>query len=258
MSRLLFEAKTVQSLVFKTLTESIKDVITDGNFVISADGISLKAMDTSCTVLVSMKLDAAQFEEYHCERKLIIGLSMSGLHRMVRTVTNQDTLTLFIEADNPNVIGIKVDNAERRTVTTYWLNLMDLNEEEINVPPAVFDSVIVMNSADFQKHCRDLHAIGDVLEIRSVGDQLVLATKGDIGKQETVIEASANGMTLENTDGDMIVQGLFSLKYLTLFCKCTALSPQCKICIRNDFPLITVYQIANLGEIRLMLAPHEG
>lgn len=62
--KLLFQAKTVQSLVLKTLTESIKDIITDGNFVISSDGVSLKAMDPSSTALVSVKLNAEQFEEY--------------------------------------------------------------------------------------------------------------------------------------------------------------------------------------------------
>lgn len=256
--KLLFQAKTVQSLVLKTLTESIKDIITDGNFVISSDGVSLKAMDPSSTALVSVKLNAEQFEEYSCERKLIVGVNMAAFHRMVKTVTNQDALTLFIEEKNPNVMGIRVDAEARRTVTTYWLNLLDLNEDEIAIPPAEFDSLVVMNSADFQKHIRDLHAIGEVLEIRSVKDQLILITKGDIGKQETVIEANTNSMTQESTDDDKIVQGLFSLKYLSLFCKCTGLSPQLKLCLKADFPIVLMYSIANLGSLRMMLAPHHG
>ena len=34
---------------------------------------------------------------------------------------------------------------------------MDLHEENIQIPPAIFDSVITMPSVDFQKICRDMH-----------------------------------------------------------------------------------------------------
>ena len=256
--KLLFQAKTVQGLVLKTLSESIKDIITDGNLVISKEGISLKAMDTSSTALVNFKLNATQFEEFECERKLIAGVNLASLHRMVRPVTNQDALTLFIEEKNPNVMGIRREDEARQAIITSWLKLLDLNEDEIAIPPADFDSLTVMISADFQKHIRDLHAIGEVLEIRSVKNQLILMTQGDIGKLEAVIEANSNSMTQENVDDDKIVQGLFSLKYLSLFCKATGLSPQLKLCLKADFPIVLMYNVANLGSLTLMLAPHHG
>lgn len=255
MGKLLFEAKTVQGAVFKTLIEAIKEVVADGNFEISSEGISLTAMDPSCTVLVSPKLHAEQFESYHCDHKLIIGVSMASLFKMIRTVSNNDTLCLSIDAADPNVLCIKVENADRNTVTNYWLNLMDIDVVDLTIPwSAEFDSVIVMQSADFQKICRDMHAIGEVMEIQAIGQQLKLVTTGDIGKQETILGAT-DALSLTNTDEDRIVQGRYNLKQLSLFTKCTNLSPQCKILLSNDFPLVVVFAIADLGDVKLVLAP---
>ena len=48
---------------------------------------------------------------------------------------------------------------------------------------------------------------------------------------------------------------MISLKYLVLFSKCTNLCNSVELFLKNDFPLITKYNIASLGEIKLCLAP---
>ncbi len=251
-----FIAKTVQSGIFKTTVEALKEIITDGNFILDESGISLTAIDSSCTVLVSMKLEAENFELFECAQKQIIGISTSNLFKLIKTMTNNDTLTLFIEADNPNVIQIKTENADKNSVSTFKLNLLDIDQEELKLPSTTFESVITMPSVDFQKYCRDMSNIGDVIDIKSIGQQLILSCKGDFAEQETVIGQNAAGMSLQTDDSESIVQGLFLLKYLVLFTKCTNLSNQCSLFLKNNFPLVISYQIANLGNVKLLQAPY--
>ena len=52
------------------------------------------------------------------------------------------------------------------------------------------------------------------------------------------------------------IQGVFSLKYLMLFTKCTNLCNQIQMYIKNDYPLIIQYTVASLGYIKLCLAPN--
>ena len=59
----------------------------------------------------------------------------------------------------------------------------------------------------------------------------------------------------ENQNQNEIIQGVFSLKYLVLFTKCTNLSSSIELYLKNDYPLIIRYQVANLGEVKLCLAP---
>ena len=143
------EIKTVQSAAFRVLTEALKEILTDANFEIDSTGIKVMAMDSSHTVLVHLKLSAGNFEYYKCDEKKILGINMLNFFKLIKTMGNSDTLTLFLERENENVLGIKIENSEKNTTTKYNLNLMDLHEENIQIPPAVFDSVITMPSVDF-------------------------------------------------------------------------------------------------------------
>ena len=131
---------------------------------------------------------------------------------------------------------------------------MDLNNKQIDIPQAEFESVITMPSVDFQKICRDMSNISDEIEIKSVGDQLIFSCKGQFAEQETSVGTSNGGLSFLHND-QVLIQGIYSLNYLVLFSKCTNLCNSVEIYLKNDFPLITKYNIASLGEIKLCLAP---
>ena len=112
-------------------------------------------MDSSHTVLVHLKLKSENFEYYKINReKIVIGINMINFFKLIKTMGNNDTLSLCIEEDNESVLGIKLENCEKNSITKYSLNLMDLHEENIHCPPAEFESVIQMPSVDFQKIAR--------------------------------------------------------------------------------------------------------
>jgi proliferating cell nuclear antigen len=60
---------------------------------------------------------------------------------------------------------------------------------------------------------------------------------------------------IKNENPDEIVQGVFALKHLVLFGKCTNLCNSIELYLKNDYPLIIKYSVASLGEIKLCLAP---
>ena len=65
-------------------------------------GMKIISMDNSLVVLVHLKLDACKFEHYHCENKIIIGVNMLNLYKLIRTINSNDILTLFIESNDLN------------------------------------------------------------------------------------------------------------------------------------------------------------
>ena len=149
------QIKTVQSSIFKTLIESVKELLPDTNLDIDKNGVKILSMDPTHTVLVHVHLHAENFELYYCDKKCIVGLSMTNLFKLMKTVTNNDTLMLFMEHNDPNHLGIRIENGCKNCTTTYKLNLMDLNEDSLQIPPAIFPAVITMRASEFQKVCRD-------------------------------------------------------------------------------------------------------
>tara|TARA_B110000881_G_C18179148_1_gene319249 strand:- start:10 stop:570 length:561 start_codon:yes stop_codon:yes gene_type:complete len=181
---------------------------------------------------------------------------MFNLYKLIKTINTSDTLSFFIHKDDTNKLGIKLNNNEKNTETIYKLNLLDISQEEINIPPAEFDSELTMPSQDFQKLIRDMVNISDETEIKSSGTNLIFNCQGDFASQTTILGETQNGLQfIHNLGEEYLVQGIFSLKYLLLFTKCTHLCNQIQLYIKNDYPLIIQYTIASLGIIKLCLAP---
>jgi len=258
MDNYLLYIKTVQSSAIKVLIEALKEILTDCNMEFDSNIIKIQALDPTHTVLVHLKLDAVNFEKYHCPQKLTLGINTLNLFKLIKIMNNNDTLTLCVEKENSSQLCIKIENGERNQMTTFNLNLMDLNEENVSIPAMTFNSVITLPSSDFQKLCRDAYNLSDNIEIKSIGQTLTFSLKGDWCEQETTIGEclGTSGMNfIKKQENDEIIQGIFSLKHLVLFTKCTNLSSSIELYLKNDYPLIIKYSVANLGEIKLCLAP---
>ena len=253
--------RTIQTSAFRILVEALKEILTDTNIIFDETGIKIITTDSTKTVLIHMKLEHNNFEEYYCEKKMVCGISMLNLHKLIKTVSNTDTLTLFIKKSNTNRLGIRINNAEKKTQTTYELNLLDIPDEKLEIPPVSFDTELTFPSSDFQKIIRDMINIGEVIDIESQPKKILkLSCSGDFASQETLLtesnEENSDNCIIFNNKNSELIQGRFSLKYLILFTKCTNLCNQIQIYMKNDYPLIIQYSVASLGTIKLCLAPN--
>lgn len=253
----LFEIRTVQAGAFRTLIEALKEILTEANLEFDSTGIKIMSVDETQTVLVYLRLHADRFENYYCPAKHILGVNMIYLFKLIKTMGNNDSLTLYLPASNENKLGIRMENSEKSTVTNYFLKLFDTNVDEIQIPNLNFSNIIHMPSVDLQKICRDMNALGDKLEVEitSSGSDLVFRCEGDFAEQETVMSENSNTMKVQKSgNSSEVIQGLYQLKHLVLFTKCTTLCPSIEMYLKNDYPLILKYTVANLGEIKLLLA----
>jgi proliferating cell nuclear antigen len=247
--------KTVQASAFRVLIEALKEILTDCNLDFSPDSLKVIAMDPSHSVLVHLKLEGDKFEVFHCPEPITLGINTLNFFKLIKALQNNDTLTLFLEKDNINQLCIKMDNGEANRTTTYRMNLMDLNQENFQIPSVEFDAVITLPSSDFQKICRDMYNLGDNIEIRSYGEQISFSCTGDIASQTTTIgQSNIGGLSVINENTSNIVQGVYALKYLVLFTKCTNLCNTIELFLKNDYPLIIRYSVANLGQVKCALA----
>jgi len=257
MSEYVVEAKTVQTSAIRTLVEALKCILVEMNFIFDNEGIRMVAMDNSRTVMVHLRLAADKFEKYACHTpRLIVGLNTDHLYRIVKTATNDDTLTFYIEKNNHNQLGILLENGEKKQRTRYQLSLLDRDEPDIHMPQSEFSARIVMPSVDFQKVCRDmLLLMAKTVEIKSVGETLTFSCKGQFATRSTVLGDSDSEFSIQKKQTDEIISGNFSLPHLTLFTKCTNLSSNMELYMKNDWFLMIKYVVANLGEIKLCLMP---
>ena len=254
MENYSIEIKTIQSSTIKVLVEALKEILTDTMIEITPEHIKICTMDTSHIILIHLKLDADKFESFYCEGKKLIGVNILNLNKIIKTINNNDTLTLYMMKDDCNHLCIRIDNAEKHTERITKLNLLDLENTNFEIPPAVFQSVITLPSGDFQKICRDVNNLSEFVEIKNVNKQLIISCVGDFCSQEIIISDSDKQ---QSGDPTQIFQGIFNAKYLVLFTKCTNLSNTVQLYLKNDYPLIIQYTVGSLGTVKLCLAPQQ-
>ena len=240
---------------------ALKDILLETNITFSQDGIRIINMDKSHTILAHLYLDSENFEHYFINYpKIVIGVNMFHLFKLINSIDTDDTLTIFIEESEysdgiVDHLGLKFENGDIKQCKIQKLKLIEPEEEELEVPDVKFSSIISIPSSDFQKIIRDMSNISERLEIKSVGNELIFKCKGPFAEAEIRRTESDGSMEIKTSlDSNKIIQGEFSLKNLGYFIKCTNLCNSIEMNLENDLPLVVTYSVASLGQIKLCLA----
>ena len=272
-SKYVLEMKTVQIAPVRTLMTALKDILLETNIIFNQEytdssgklipaGIRVINMDKSHTILAHLFLDALKFEHFYCKYpKIVIGVNMLHLFKLINTIDNDDTLTIYIEEKDYSdgiveYLGLKFENGDIKQSKIQKLKLIEPDEEELDMPSVKFSSIINLPSTDFQKIIRDLSNISERLEIKSVGNELVFSCTGPFASCK-ISRSESDGITefVKKCDDTSVIQGEFSLKNLSYFIKCSNLCNNIEMYLENDLPLVVKYNVASLGEVKLCVAP---
>ena len=156
---------TVQASAIKSTFEVLKDILNDVNIYFKKDGVYIVTLDTARTSLVDMYLSADNFEEYTCEEEIVAGINVSNTFKLLKSITNSDVLVMSIECKE--YMKIEIHSEAKKTCTVFSLKLLDINENQIEVPSMTMTTITPMLSADFQRICRNMFSIGNDIKITS-------------------------------------------------------------------------------------------
>jgi proliferating cell nuclear antigen PCNA len=254
--------KTMQIAPFKTLIAALKEILLETNIIFTKEGMSINSMDKSHTSACLAFLYAKEFEEFETTKnKIIIGVNMTHLNKLVSTIDNNDTLTIYIDpvdyADGVvKNLSMKLENVATNQSNILTLRLIEPEEQEEDFFPDVkFSSIINLPSAGFHKIIRDMSSISEKIEISTVGNEIIFRSDGVFASSEIHrVESGEGGMkVIADPGAARVIQGVFSLKNLGYFIKCTPLCQHIEIYLENDLPLVVKYNVASLGYIKLCL-----
>lgn len=238
------ELKTIQACAFKSLLEVLKDIINDVNLCFDSTGMKIVAFDVARVTLVHMFMSAENFEEYSCKQEIYVGINVLNMFKLLKSISNNDILSMSVTDE---ALNITLTNDSKKSTSKFSIKLLDLNEDILDIPDIEMPISTSIPSIDFQKIVRDMSLISDDMNIVREGNIIRFEANGDFASKTTQIEQSD---TIEKK-----IQGVFSLKYLSMFTKATILCPVVQILQNDDeSPVVFKYNIANLGELRFYLA----
>jgi len=252
----MFEAHLQKAGLLKKVLESIKDLVTDANFDCSSEGISLQAMDSAHVSLVSMMMEADNFESFRCDKRIQLGVKIESMSKILKCAGNDDLMKMTAE-DGTDVVNFTFEGKSK--TSDFELKLLQIESEVLQIPKTDYSVEISMPSSEFQRICKDLTVMGDTVVISATKEGVKFSASGDIGKGNILIKSSES---VDSEEGekttikmDEPVELTFALRYLNFFTKATGLSDKVKLCLAKDVPLVVEYSIQDLGYVRYFLAP---
>jgi len=271
----LVKIETLQPTNFKALFNVLKENnILEANVNITANGLEILELDPTHIVIVHVFLNSNTFESYFCKKPIKIGLDIVNLTKILKGISAKDILTIFLEdpesrpspstdSDINTLFGLLIENSKKGQISRYYIDAMDVNEQQISVPQLDYPYHIQIPSADLQSIVNQMKNMGgEVIKILFHDDELQFFTKGELGLMNTIrtqtpkSDESIKIHKNQSSDSSMIIELYLKLEKMVEFTKCACLSPIVTIYIRNDYPLFLEYDVGSLGFIRLGLSPH--
>jgi len=267
--------KTIQTTHIKTLIDMLNCLITDCNItfypyyidnknsledtdVKKTGGLVIKEVNKTQSILIHCKLDSDQFEEYeynYSKDRFTIGINLSNLLKCIKCMSNFDTMTWIIDDDDINKLTMILVNEKEKK--KFSMNLMDLDYEPYDIEKVDFPYSVSIPTQDFQRYCKDMVSASDKIEIKCANKNLFLSSCGEVGNFDFEVNECNGGIQVlkdENVNEE-IVQGLFELKYLIIFTRCTNLCDRVVLFLKNEYPLVIQYSVSSLGLLKLVLSP---
>ncbi|CDK24832.1 unnamed protein product [Kuraishia capsulata CBS 1993] len=252
----MLEGKFDEASLLKKVIDAMKDSVKLCNFNCTENGISVQAIDDSRVLLISLLIEAGSFEDYRCDRNIVLGLEMESLNKIIKNGNASDMLTLVAE-DSPDALNLIFEDKRRDRIAEYSLKLMDIDQDFLKIEDMKFDAVVNMPSAEFAKICRDMKTLSESLQIIITKDSVKFNSEGDFGSGSVVIKSFTD---LEKTEESVRItlekpiNLTFGAKYLNDIIKSTPLASQVTIKLCDKQPALFEYQLPS-GYLRFYLAP---
>lgn len=255
----MFEAKFAQGTTLKKIVEAIRELCKEVNLDVNETGVQLQAMDSSHVALVSMFLKTPLFQDYRADRKIVLGMSMESVAKILKLCGNDDSVMLRSEEDSDQMSFV-FENEKEDRISDFALKLLDIDNEHMGIPEnQEYKCVVRMPSSEFQKIMRDLKEFGDSVQISGSKDGVKFSVQGDIGAGNVTVkpresDKESQAVTIACEDP---VNAAYALRYLNFFAKATPLSDTVTLSISDEQPLIAEYEIGDKesGHLRFFLAP---
>ena len=253
----ILEAKTINATPFRTLFEALKAMLTEANLVFSENGLRMAAIDTHQLAFVHLSIPATSFELFHCEERLVLGVDIPVLQKIIKTAKLGDTLSFVVHEDSRDKLRICIENAERNFKGVYPIGLRSLPEYKVRDALSFKEAPPEIPSAEFLNICRNMLSLGSTkVEIQYLGDELnFIALDGSAPPRYTIKltrPAPPEDGAPERTPE--LARGVFLLRFLQDVTKATGLSQRVHLYIQPTDPLlICEYSVSNLGTLKYAL-----
>ncbi len=224
----------------------VSEIVTEATLKIRKDVVEMVSMDPANVAMVVFRMKSSSFTTYDLEKDTDLTLNLNNFKQVLRRVKANDTLTLELDE---NKLKITLQSASKRT---FHLPLIELDENEQNVPDLSFTASINTKSSLLNDAVDDVDVVGESVVFSASEKLFSISSKGDLSKASVDMPADESTTIVCAEEG---LKAKYSIEYLKKMIQGSKLSDTVKIEFGKDYPLKIFYSVKDQIELSFILAP---
>jgi proliferating cell nuclear antigen len=257
----LFKAKTLEGYILKNLFELLHSNYKTAFFKINKKGIFSRMFDPNKKILsdISLNYDKFNFYSFKGTQNLLFSFNLSHTYKLMKSARKKDSITISITNDNVNKLKIRIVPNENNKKSIREMEIpiqYDVQNLDIDLPDG-YDKSIIINSAEFQKSCKQLAPLSDNILVSCKNFNVSFSSDNSIYTNKITLGEMENSDSEEEENQEEILLQNFKSITLTKIIKISGLSTNLQVFIENNLPLIFKSNIGSLGNITLYIKSNE-
>ena len=226
---------------------SIKEILDEGVFTATDQGLSLRALDTSRVVMVDLFYPREAFDVYEVSEKESFGVSFDVLGKVLARSLKDEALSLETQKDSLLV------SFEGHGVRQFRIPQVSLNVEELPEPKISFTVYAKMSNATFIDAVKAVEEVADSLTISAEEGKVYFIGAGDVEKVE--VELSVEGQSLIDLKVDSPDRATYSVEYFDDMIKAARGADQVTLQYAQDSPARVQFDFEGGGRLTFYVSP---
>lgn len=232
----------------KSAIDSVVNLVEEGAFEITENGITLKAMDPSQISMISFSMEKSSFETFEITEPRKLGLDISQFSNILARGKKGEKVELSLE-DGRLSICFSAEKKKR----TFKINLLDIGTGVQKEPAIQFENSVTLNADAFKEILKDAKLISSHVKLMLNASDFIVEVKGDTGHLKDEFSKGSQEV-IDLKSGENGAKSTFPLQYLEDMVKATSASTALTIFLETDKPLKVFYELFG-AKITYYLAP---
>ena len=247
----MFKATLADVGLLRNPISSIAELIDEGIFKVTKDGISLIAADRAMVAVVDFTIAAKAFESFEVDKEESIGVNITNLLSVLTRAGSDDKLSLALQDAK---LEVMLQGASRRR---FLLPLLDISQEE--VPPIdqlEFNSRVELKPEVLQSGIDDAEIIADSIVFEASPNRFTMLAEGDVSKTELELEKGNTALIGLELKGEAeSVKARYALDYLKKMVKASRIADSVILEYGQDYPIRLGFRAGDKVKLDFILAP---
>ncbi len=244
-----FKAVFLDATLFRDAVRAINDLIAEGIFRFTSDGLKFVATDPTMVAMVDLYISKDAFEELNVEgEEEQIPVNLDNLLAVLKRAKKADRLIL--EKEQENRLAVVLESSVKRK---FVIPLIDMEEQKVPELNLQFLGTAEVLRQVVEEGITDAAVVSDTIMFSMDQDKFVMTGEGDLSKAEVVVEKGSEALI--SLDVKEPAKSKFSLDYLKKMIKGMKLGDLVKISLGNDFPMEMEIKAGELAKLKYVLAP---